>query len=173
MALSTQLQEWALCRVIREADKDVHPRALQAVKTVGGGRDIAQCVFCEKEYPALVNRVRNHVAGGGVGAKEAGIAKCPGTRRREGESEADHSLREAAFKKARDLCLEANAEAAKKEGENAVVNALNLSTGGSAVDLGPNSGGMARKRKVQATLGSLTEAEPRNGQMREAPLRSV
>ena len=89
------------------------PVGIPNPRQVGGGTDIAQCIFCEKEYAALINRVRNHVAGGGVGAKEAGVAKCPGTRRREGESEADHSLREAAFTKARDLCRDANAEAAK------------------------------------------------------------
>ena len=82
MALTTQLQEWFFCRVILEADKDVVPRRVQPPGAVGAGKDIAQCVFCLKEYQqALVNRVRNHVAGGGVGAKEAGISKCPGAKR--------------------------------------------------------------------------------------------
>ena len=115
MALTTTLNEWLLCRVILAKDVNVVPVKEQPLGTIGHANDKAKCIFCGKKFSAQANRVRNHIAGGGVGGKEAGVEKCPGlSKRRESESVDDYTARQEAFKKAVELCKEANGVAAAK-----------------------------------------------------------
>jgi hypothetical protein len=60
--------EWGYVRVTLAADKGKEPRVLQAPGFVGCGSDQGVCVFCDKPFAALVDRIRYHVAGAGGGA---------------------------------------------------------------------------------------------------------
>jgi hypothetical protein len=90
--------EWAYVRVVEAGDKGKEPRVLQPPAHVGGGSDLALCVFCDEGFAALVNRVRQHVAGGERGV---GISSCPGPRVREDEPAQELAARQASFAAAR------------------------------------------------------------------------
>ena len=101
--------EWSFVSVVLAADKDTEPRVYQAPGHVGSGKDTAFCVFCDKSFAALVDRVRNHVAGCGAGGL-TGIAACSGPRARDGEPPAAFATRQAQFAAARAKCASKNAE---------------------------------------------------------------
>ncbi len=115
MALSTPLNEWLFCRVVFAKDANVVPPKEQPLGTIGHGNDKAKCIFCGKVFSAIVTRVRNHLAGCGVGGKEAGVKECLGlAKRKESESVDDYATRQEAFTKAVELCKAANVAATEK-----------------------------------------------------------
>ena len=95
--------EWSFVSVVLAADKDKEPRVYQAPGHVGSGKDTAFCVFCDKSFAALVDRVRNHVAGCVAGGL-TGIAACSGPRARDGEPPAAFATRQAQFATRRVAC---------------------------------------------------------------------
>ncbi len=101
--------EWSFVSVVLAADKDKEPRVYQAPGHVGSGKDTALCVFCDKSFAALVDRVSNHVAGCGAGGL-TGIAACSGPRARDDEPPAAFATRQAQFAAARAKCASKNAE---------------------------------------------------------------
>ena len=69
---------WLVGRVILAKDKDSEPSVLQPPGTIGVGKDQVKCIFCSSIFQALADRLRNHVAGGGVGSEAAHIKACVG-----------------------------------------------------------------------------------------------
>jgi hypothetical protein len=111
-----EYSEWGTARVVLAVDKDKQPRPLQAPGYKGCGKDVAVCVFCGKGFPALVDRLRKHVAGRpeGVTTPPAGVTYCPGPRQEEDEEP-------AAFATRKDQFLAARAGAKGKAAELAAV----------------------------------------------------
>jgi quercetin dioxygenase-like cupin family protein len=101
--------EWAFVSVVLAADKEKQPRVCQAPGFVGCGKDTVFCCFCDKSFAGLVDRIRNHVAGGAATGL-AGVVFCPGPRARDGEPPAELAERKAQFAAARASCATKNAE---------------------------------------------------------------
>jgi hypothetical protein len=73
----------------------------QAPGYVGSGKDTPPSAsFVYKSFAALVDRVRNHVAGCAASGL-AGFTACPGPRAREGEPPEAFATRQAQFAAAR------------------------------------------------------------------------
>ena len=122
--------EWNLFRVVLERDKDALPRQLQEPGYIGGGKDRAHCIFCRKSVPALVNRMRAHVAGRPPGAHTpaAGVTYCTGPCREEGEDAAAAEAQRAQFLAARASCLARAAELQQAAEAKAQKEALDKAT---------------------------------------------
>ena len=101
--MASSRSEWALVRVVLAADKDKVPAVVQPPGYVGCGSDKAKCVFCPKSFAALINRVRDHVAGTALGTA------CPGPTLRDDEDAEAFLGRKASFDAARAACRAKNA----------------------------------------------------------------
>lgn len=143
--MSEQDHIWRVGRVILFKDKGKEPQVLQARGYVGAGKDQVQCVFCSSIFQALADRLRNHVAGGGVGSEPAHIKPCAGVLPIAGESPEALEARKKAFPDARARFKRLNEEKARQKEENAMKVDLNLATGGE-VEVGTSTNRHTRSR---------------------------
>jgi hypothetical protein len=141
---------WRVGRVILAKDKDSEPSILQPNGTVGAGKDQVKCIFCSSIFQALADRLRNHVAGCGVGSEAAHIKPCVGVLPIDGESPDALEARTQAFPAARAKFKGVNEERERLKEENKMKVDLNIATGGASSD--PDGGG-GLKRKFWTCRG--------------------
>ena len=156
---------WRVGRVILAKDKGIVPIVHQPRGFVGAGKDQVQCIYCSTIFQALADRLRNHVAGGGVGSEAAHIKACVGVLPVDGESADVLEARKKSFPEARAKFLRINAEKARKKDDNDMIVDLNLVTGGAPSDA-DGGGGLKRARPLQqSTLDRNTDADLRQVQL--------
>ena len=141
---------WLVGRVILAKNKDSEPSILEPIGTVGVGKDQVKCIFCSSISQVLADRLRNHVAGGGVGSEVAHIKACVGVLPVDGESPDALQARTKAFPEARAKFKRLNEEKARLKEENQMKVGLNIVTGGAPSDP-DGGGGLKRARPLQQT----------------------
>ena len=120
---------WGIYRITKKEDEGKNPAVVQPVGYTGTGLDSAQCTFCRIKTKALIDRLRNHIAGLGVGLDPANIKACPGVTKNAEESVEAFAAREKQFAAARQRCVELNEEKAEKKRKKGEQDALDRLTG--------------------------------------------